>query len=424
MDNLQKLAFRMSEVKQGINDIQVRAEPEDGDTAKLTAFTAEAQDLEVRYRAALVATTDLPEAGPITEEKPEVKEFNAIYHKSKLFRFLDSIAHGKELDGADAELRAAVFPNGSRLGNEHSFPLHLLLPLDEDLEVRVDTATTIAAASGVKQTKPIAERIFARTDSAFLGANFVAVQAGQQSFPYVSAGAALSYADEGVAIDAAAGTVTVEDVNPTEASLAYLYGQTSASRFMEGELESALRNDARMAIESGIDDTVIKGRPVVANVLTVAVPGLETEIAAGADEVADSLTAAAVLAIYAGRVDGLYANVWQDVRMLVRNQVYAASIFLAVGGATGERLLGDLLGTEIFRASSRLTNVAAHLSQGISYAPANDRMNLLVPVWMDVGVIVDPYTAANKRQTRLTFSVAHSVKVLRSDPWKRHGFYT
>ena len=423
MDDAQKLAFRMSEVKQGINEIQTRADPQEGDIEKLEALTKEGRELEIQYRAALVASVEHKEAGPILEEKPEVNEFNELYHKARLFRFLDSIATGTKLDGAEAEMRAELFPDGSRAGNDNSVPLHMFLDFDEDIEVRVDAATTISVSTGIKETRPIADRVMARSDAAYLGANFLNVGAGQQSFPYISAGAGLTYADEGVEVDAQAGTIVVEDVNPTEATLAYLYGATSAKRFMDGELESALRNDARQSIMDGIDLTVIRGRPAVANVLTTAVPGLETEIAAGADAT-KVLTAAEILAFFSGRVDGKFAYVWTDVRMLLRPEPYAPSIFLGVAGAASDRLLSDILTPEQYRASQRLTAVASNLSQAISYAPMNDRMDLIVPTWLDVGVIVDPYTAASKRQVRLTFSIAHSVKVLRSDPWKRHGFYS
>ena len=239
--------------------------------------------------------------------------------------------------------------------------------------------------------------------------------AGRQRFPRLATGASLTYADESVDVDAQAGSVVSEDVDPIEATLAYVIGVSSGLRFGAMELENALRNDARMAIASGIDDTVLRGRPAVANVLTGGIKGLVGELAAP-QAATETLDARAILQAYAERVDGRYAYTWMDSRILARPEVYAKAIFEAVGGSTSQRLLADLLPESMFRATARLAAPVGGVSSAVSYAPMQDMDELLVPTWLDVGAIVDMYTGARRRETRVTFFLAHNVLLQRPEP--------
>ena len=415
----QRIQIRLSELRAEINGW-----PEDGDIDRLAQLRAESLDLEGRLRAAIQEEAHRMEPEePIEGAPPQERELNAIYHRASLGRMMDHLADGTTMDGAEAEFRAAIFPEGTeRQGLDRVVPMHMFLPLDEgDIEVRADSVTTVGADDGVRTTRPIAARIFSRTDSAFVGATFLGVGAGRQRFPRLATGAALTYADESVEVDAQAGSVVHEDVDPVEATLAYVIPMSSGLRFGSAELENALRNDARQAITSGIDDTVLRGRPAVANVLTGGITGLVGSLTAP-QAATDTLDAQAILQAYADRVDGRYAYTWMDSRILARHEVYGKGIFQAVGGATGERLLADLLPESMFRATARLAAPVGGVSSAISYAPMQDMSELLVPTWLDVGTIVDVYTGAGRRQTRVTFFLAHNVLLLRSEPWRLVSF--
>lgn len=414
----QRLAIRLSEIREAINT------GDELSTDAMGQLRADYTATETAYRDAIRAEANPEPAPPMADEKPEVREVNELYHAARLTRMVAAIAEERPMTGAEAEFRAAVFSDGlERQSIDRVVPLHMFLPLDEDLEVRVDTASTVGASAGHRVTRPIADRVFARTDAAFLGANFVSVGNGQQRFPYVTAGASLTYADEGVVVDAQAGTVAHKDADPVEATLAYLIGMSSMLRFGEGEFEAKLRTDATMAITSGIDDSVILGRPAVNNVFSGEFEGIANNQGLNVPTPAtDTLTAQTVLNAFASRVDGKYAYEWDDSRLLVRPEVYGKAIFTAVGGATGERLLADLLPPAMFRSSARLRAPSGGVSIGITYAPMNDHMECVVPVWNDVMVIVDPYSKANARQVRTTFSLAHNVLILRYEPWEWHSF--
>lgn len=367
---------------------------------------------------------------------PEDKEFNAIYHEARLVRWLDFLAQDKQLDGAEKELRDALFPEGVARGSiDTAVPLHMFLPFEEGIEVRADVATTQAQGSAHRVTHPIMERIFARTDAAYMGARFESVNAGAQQYPYLEQGGTLIYADEGENIDAEPGSIRIEAIQPAEAGLSYVIGMTSALQFPTGELESSLRNDASMAIGEGTDITAFEGRAARAaaaanpaapahGAFTGPIVGLYGSLTAAANAAA-VVTARDVMQVFASRVDGKYANVWSEVRQMVHPKVYEIAIFKAFGGDAGERLLADMVSEANFRASNRLPAPDGNdRTQGISYAPMRDRGEWKIPTWQDVQVVVDDITRANRRQRKITMFLAHNVIVLRNDPWKRHGYKT
>lgn len=442
MKKSQTILLRMSELREKLNALNSLEELTEEQRSEQEQHINEYNTLEGQYRQEVraedILDKDRLNPEPIQSDKPEVREFNEIYHQARLTHFVDHIANGVALEGADAEFRAAIFgaedDEWARGNRDASFPIHLLMPVDRDMEVRDDVATVVDADTGVRTTHPIMQRIFRRTDAAYLGANFLMVSAGQSQFPYVSEGASLVYVDEGGDVEAARGRIVVETVDPVEARMQYAMGLTSRLRFPGDELEGAFRTDAAMAIEDGIDQTVLRGQAARAaaagdantpgagalsagNAITGLYPAIDADANAAAD-----LTGLSFLQEYASRVDGRYAYTWMDSRMLVNPEVYQAAIFAQVANNSG-RLVSDMLGPDMLRASARLpANDNNRRSQGISYAPMNDRMEWKVPTWQDVMVTVDDITGAGRGMRFITFNLAHNNLILRKQPWRRHSF--
>ena len=420
----QKTQIRMSELRQEYHTLAQKDELLDAESDRMTKIGDELVQLESRLQSSLKVEAS-ETAAQATEtrmdaERPETREFNDLYHRCTLSRYLDMIQQGNPLDGPEAEFRAAVYGEGKSQWGERSMPFHMLLPLDRSMEVRQDVATTIAEGTAVVTTQTILDRVFARGNAAFIGADFQSVGAGQVRYPYLSAGATLVYADESVDVPAAAGTITFADANPAEASLAYKWGLTSSLQFQGNALEAALRRDANMAANDGMDQTVLTGRAVSGSVLTKAITGLRGSLTAATAATAD-VTVALLMRAFASRIDGRYAFSWEDIRMLIRPEPYAVILEAAVA-AGNESLANRLIEVGRLRATDKLPAPVSNLSDGISYAPAADTGNLKVPVWQDIGVIFDETTDANKREKRLTLYMAHNVEVLRKDPWVRHSF--
>ena len=141
MTTAQKIALRLSEVRQRLNEIsglegdaftpEIRAESE--------KLTNEYGDLESRSRAATIAGA---EAETRAANDGEGAEIRSLVKRASLAAYLHGAAHGSAGDGAEAELRAAL-----DLGPEF-VPLDVLLPPETtaSAEHRADAATNVAAS--------------------------------------------------------------------------------------------------------------------------------------------------------------------------------------------------------------------------------------------------------------------------------------
>ena len=411
-----QLEVRLSEIRQAINTETIEAE-------EVETLHNEYKETEKELRAAikreeLLANT-YDNAMNSTPETPEEKELTGIKDRALVANYLSAIERGIEVQGAERELRAAMYdgrePTIVGWEKDKSIPLSLLL--SDPLETRADTATTISADRANVTTHEIMSRVFARTDTAFLGGNFMSVPAGTQRYPYVSSGPSLTLVNEGVAVDAAAAGITTETSDPREATLAYLIGNTTMLRFNPGVLEAAIRADAQASIADQLDTWAINGQVATTDPAAAVLNGLVQDLTAPSPAASSQITVSAFLAFLSGRIDGVYAYTSDDVRIMMRPEPFRYLEYLALAqGNNAERYVKDLMAGR-WRASNRLTAPASGVSNAITYAPMNDRMEWKVPIWEDVQVIVDPYTNANARQVRFTFAMAFNVLVLRNNPW-------
>ena len=365
---------------------------------------------------------------PIGSAKPEVQEFNNIYHQARLARFM-AVMSGEHpsLDGAELEMRSAVFGDadsiakrGGRAVNENSIPIHMFLPMEPGAGgsrrrrlYRIGRERYAHLPPNPRQDLPVLHRTVRRGE---LHKRWRGPPRGS----LISAPALPSPLPPRARIlTARTATITFEDSDPIEGAVAYRSGRSTMLRFAEGVYEGALRADARGAITDGTDTLILRGNagPLIRGLLTGGA------LANDADATA-VITALEMVKELASRVDGEYARLWTDSRILVRPEAYTIAIASPIG-TNGDRLGLDLLGPDRMMASKKLTAPdASDRHQAISYSPVNDTGNLMVPIWDDVEVIYDNISFAAKREIRWTFNVAMNVHLLRNDPWKKHSIKT
>lgn len=386
---------------------------------------AEAEKVLMEAIDAQVKLADsLPDPGPIGDADREVREFDEIYHQASLAKMVIAVDQGKAFDGPEKEVREAFLPEGGR--RENTVPLAMLLQDDERLEIRRDpgTATVVDPNTGRRMTFPIAQRVFGESEGAYMGARFISVPGGQQDFPFISGGATPQVADENEDIEAEAGTIAVVSSNPKEVGAAYLWGLTTQLRFAPGELESALRADARAVIGDYMDQTIVQGQAATANT-AATIDGL---LSIGYDDLSSSVPGANVtclemLQFGGAHVDAIWANTDDGVRYLVTPQIWQRTAYLQLH-AMSDRLLKDMLRGR-FRASHHIAEGAAagnpmvRTSDFLTYAPERDMGELIVPTWQDVLVTFDIVTHARARQRRLSLDTAYDVIIRRGNPWRR-----
>lgn len=411
MTDLQKLQVDMSKVRTAMLELSKETEPTPEQRAAMVAHTDEAIALNKKFEELMAAAPI-----PASDDKPEHRELVSVLGQAKLTRYLNAIIKDEKLDGAERELRDTLFKEGTELraAREHSIPIHMFLPDDEMRELRV---ATVSAGDGMVTTHAIYERIFARSDAMYLGARFEPVAAGTQRYPIVASGGELAFHNENPTAQASAtGSITAVDSDPVEGTLLYDIGRSSALRFGDGVVENAFRNDARMSIASGIDDTIINGNT------GPNIPGFLTAIGVGAAATAN-VTPAIALGVFADQVDGKYAYGWEDVRQLVRKEVYAAVVFEPLA-TNNPRLFGEFVGQERFRATERLPAPSSNDSHAIVYRMSQDPGDLVVPMWDDVTVTYDPISRRDRNQVRIVFNLAMNVVFKRTDNWVRVQYQT
>lgn len=379
-------------------------------------------ELQRAYDEQVALADAMPDPGPLGDGDREMREFDNLYHQAKLSLMVDAIERGKPFEGVEKEVREAFLPEGGRRA-EQSIPLAMLLPNDERMEIRQDSATTVDAATGRRMTMPIAQRVFGDSAGAYMGGRFISVPGGQQDFPFIESGTQATAKDENEEIDAGAGKIAVMASNPKEVGAAYLWGLTTQLRYASGELEAALRTDARNVIMDYMDRTVIRGQAAVGASNVPAINGLlslayaaESSSAPTTDATHDSMRQ-----FLLAHVDGIWANTSRQARMLVPPGLYKATALLRPH-QNSDLTLEDVLAGR-FRVSHHLEDGAVNSgkidSDLLTYAPDRDAGELIIPTWQDVIVTFDVVTLARRRQRRLALDTAYDVLIRRNNPWRR-----
>ena len=294
MTNAQKIAFRLSEVRTRLNEVsglegdaftdEIRSESE--------KLEREYRDLESRHRAAIIAGG---EAETRAANDGEGVELRQLVSKASLGVYLHGAAREQAVDGAEAELRAALDLGGDQI------PLDLLL--SPQVEKRVDAASNVTASVSENQSS-IAGRIFAETSGAYMGVDRPTVPAGDSTYVALTAGATGDFRSDGVDKDAEAATFTTKTVEPARVSARYLFGVESTVRL--SGMEEALRADLTATIGDKLDAVALTGQAAVNNVSPV-VAGIISQLTAPSDPGGVS-TWDDYTGVYPARVDGKYSS--------------------------------------------------------------------------------------------------------------------
>ena len=161
MTNAQKIRLRLSQVRQRLNEIaglegnaftdEIRAEAE--------SLQNEYADLETRHQAAIVAEGEAETRA--NGEDEDARERLDLRTRASLTAYLRAVLSGRQVDGAEAELRAAA-------GIGDGIPLELWDTANGDRETRADTATGAPGTVGVNLDR-IRPAVFAASIAPRLG---------------------------------------------------------------------------------------------------------------------------------------------------------------------------------------------------------------------------------------------------------------
>ncbi len=407
MTESQKLALRRSELRERLNAIQGGGEdPADGETVE--GLASELADTEKRWREAVKAEDAEAAADG---DGGEGREVRALVERARVTRFAAAAIRGRDVDGAESELLDALEVRAMGAG-EVVVPWELLAP--PETETRADSVTVPTApgtgAWGVGSA-PILRRVFARSDSGFLGVSMPGVAAGAKAYPVLSAGVTATEPAKGAAVDADAVTVGASTVvTPKRVTGRVKFRIEDLATFGQ-DLETALREDVLAAVRDKMDAEVVAD-------LFAALTDPDDPSALATFDTAIAAAAAAV--------DGIYANDEGAVRMLVGTATYGqfAALFRAGAGDSTSAATYLRERTGGLRASSRVPAVASKFQQAITAARPMAG-EAVYPVWTGAGVALvrDMYSEARSGIISLTANaLTGGLHVVRSTPWKQVAF--
>ena len=406
MTTAQKIAIRLSEIRQALNELSGKdGELTEAEEKDLRSLSTEYPKLEARHRAAMISEST-EEAAALDGDGDgdgEDREHRELRSRSRLARFVAAAMDGVPVQGAEAGFSAAA-------GCPGSIPLELFEVRRSDTGAPERRAVTPAPGTTDENLAGIVPAIFDRSAASWLGIEMPTVPVGDAGFPVLST--SLTGGAVAKSADAAetAGAFTVTMAQPRRISGAFRFTVEDAARL--SGMESALRANIGSVLSDALDAQAINGSGTGDGTLN----GLLNILTDPTAPAANAETFARYISAAASHVDGLFAVDLGGVRQLVGVQTYghmAASFRANEDPTTAEAWLMQRTGG--VRTSRRIAAPGSNIQQAIIRRanPMGDRVAVM-PTWQGLQLIRDPYTGARKGEVALTaLMLAGDVIVLR-----------
>ena len=438
MTQAQKLAIRLSEIRQRLNEIAGLEADKVTDEIRAEAdrLTGEYRTAETQHRAALVAEADEARAaeGEFGNGDGEPAEVRALLDRVTLPDYLRAAAAGIGLAGAPVELAEALRVPAVGSGGGVAMPWRML----ETPEHRAAPAprgesrafTSTAALDGPTTQRPILQRLFGMKILGALGVRIDSVPAGMTEWPLLSGGVAPNMKPEGDAADAAvSASFTTKTLKPKRLTGRYEFTHEQAAQV--ADIEQALRRDLGDAIESKMSDLILNGDEAT----NAHEPnGFLTKIAA------PSITgiAEAEYATYAGShalsVDGIHASREGEVSSVIGVATYrhAAGVYDSGSGEAGTEALmkrGMSCQASSYIPAPPSSGTRANVQDGNIYhgqgpngGGAAMRGDSIAAMWPTLEVIRDIYSQASQGVTLTWVTLWDAETAFRAAAYRRVPF--
>ena len=361
---------------------------------RLTALDGELTASETEFQTAADAMlTDQSTTTAPGGEDSEARERRELCEWANVGDVYGAILEKRATDGATAEAQAAhgCAPN--------QIPLAMLAA---PTEVRAVTPTP--GASQTEQAETI-QPVFATGAGAFLGIDRPTVAMGQAVYPVLTSRPAVGGPHTG-STDApdTTGAFNADLLPPKRIQAGFIYRRTDAMQF--NSMDSALRQALNSGLQEKLDLDAIAGAD-----------GLLT----GSNLGNHNVTAVTTFALYLSqflfsRVDGRYAGMKSDIRVLMGSPTYghAGGVYQSSAYKSALSALEQESGG--VRVSAHVPAVASHRQNAV--VRLGMRRDMVQPVWGAVTIIVDEVTLSGKGEIEVTAVLGMNTKILRAA-----GFY-
>ena len=323
MTEAQKIALRLSQVRQRLNEIS--GLEGDAFTAEIreesTALEREYGDLEVRHRAAIIG-----EGGETRESKddPEHRERVELRSRAQLSSYLMAALQGRLPSGAEAELNAAA-------GIAEGIPLELWDT--EERQSLEERATADAPGTVGVNLDRIRPAVFAAAVLPRLGVDMPRVDSGTYASATITTSQTAGPKAKSAPAAGVAGAFAVTTATPKRISARLELTLEDIAAVGQANFEPILRENTSLALSAELDDQGLNGDGQAPNLAGLFQRLTDPTAAPSAVADFDAFAAA-----HADAVDGLWANTIRDVMIVCGPATYslAAKTFQAATNYKGE----------------------------------------------------------------------------------------
>ncbi|MCY3701496.1 MAG: phage major capsid protein [Rhodospirillales bacterium] len=392
MTPLQKLALRASEIRGELAKLAAVDELTDEQRTQVTELRNEYADVETKIQAATVAEDG--DAEPeVREQRSEDRELEDLIAGASIGAIFAATLEHRSTDGQTAELQQHLELNSNQV------PIELL---------RETRAVTPAPANVGQNQAEIVPGVFPQSVTAFLGVDTPTVGVGEAVYPVLTTNATVHAPAEAATAAETTGSFTADVLSPSRLQASFFYSREDRARF--AGMDSALRQNLSEALADALDKQVVAGT----NGLLTGT-NLANNASSGEAAFATYLNAAY------GRVDGTYASMTSELRLVVGSPTYAhmGSKYRADEDSmnTLDRMNAITGG---LRVSAHVPAVASKKQNTI--IRRGMRRDMVAPIWEGVTLIPDEVTKASTGEIVVTAVMLHAVKILRAAGFHKQEF--
>ena len=407
MTNAQKIALRLSEVRQRLNEVSGLEGEAFTDEVRSEAqgLQTEYADLETRHRAAIVAEGQ-PETRVVAQDA-ERRERVELRGRAQLGNFLLNSLRGRAATGAEAELQAAA-------GIQDGIPLELW-DTSRQMERRADDPTDAPGTPGVNLDS-IRPFVFANSIAPRLGIEMPRVESGTYASATITTSLTSTAEAKSGVVDSTMAAFTVTSATPKRVSARLSLTLEDIAAVGQMNFESALRENLSLILSDQLDQQAINGNGVAPNLV-----GLFQRL--GDPTAAPSAVADfdAFAASHADAIDGLWAQTLKDVMVVAGPATFAlaAKTFQSATNYKGEMSAAAyaMANTGGLWTNKRMPDAATFMTvddvqQAIVYRMARSFLNMgegysrtaICPHWNQVS-IDDIYSGSAQAERFFTLHV-------------------
>ena len=303
MTNSQRLAVRLSEIRQRLNEIAGLDDFTDEVRQESDKLQTEFRDKETQYRAAIVGEGETERRALENAPDAEMRERLELRGRASLGRYLAAALRGRQPDGAELELREAA-------GIGDGIPLELWdVPRAEHRQTDAPTAAPGTVGVNLDRIRPA---VFAQSVLPMLGVEMPRVESGSYASATITTSLTAGSAAKGGRQDATAAAFTVTAVTPKRISARLGIRIEDVAAVGQENFESVLRQNLSLVLSDELDKQGLtgaggnSGADLIGIFQRLTDPSDPSAVATF-DDFAASL---------AGGVDGLWALSQEDVALL------------------------------------------------------------------------------------------------------------